>query len=157
MVRGGRENKCHHESLGYWETRTGARGIWRKIITSFFFHKRACGENGSENVQKMEQETGRASFVGHGCSVVRFWVMGEAEGSHGSITRPGSLSPAPTSISHDPEMPTDLPYAADAEDSLSYDELQVRPHLLNEFVGSSDFQSPRCSVSSIRGRYPSHT
>ena len=35
-------------------------------------------------------------------------------------------------------MPTELPYAADAEDSLSYDELQVQPHPLDDFVRSSD-------------------
>ena len=52
----GRENKCHHESLGYWETRTDGRGIRRKIITSVVFDKSACSEeNGSENVQKMKQ------------------------------------------------------------------------------------------------------
>jgi len=34
-----------------------------------------------------------------------------------------------------PNMPTELPYAADAEDSLSYDELQVSLCLLEVFVG----------------------
>jgi len=56
-----------------------------------------------------------------------------------------------------PKMPTELPYAADAEDSLSYDELQVSPHPLKEFVGSANTRSRRCSVSNTRGRYHSRT
>ena len=46
MVRGRREreNKCHHESLGYWETRAGGAGIRKKIITSVVFRERFCSE-----------------------------------------------------------------------------------------------------------------
>ena len=73
-VREERENKCHHKSLGYWETRTDGTGIWRKIITSVVLRKRTCNkENESDIVQKMRQEMRHASFVGHGCPAVCFW------------------------------------------------------------------------------------
>ena len=98
-VREERENKCHHKSLGYWETRTDGTGIRRKIITSVVLRKRACGGgNESDIVQKTRQEMGRASFVGHGCPTRCFWVV-EGEESRRSITRRSPSSPTPTSTS----------------------------------------------------------
>ena len=49
-------------------------------------------------------------------------------------------------------MTTELPYAADAEVSLSYDELEVRePLVLDPFIHRSIFRPyPRCYGHSIR-------
>lgn len=89
-------------------------------------------KNGLEIEQKMEEETVLASFVGHGSPAMCFWVMEDEENLR-SITRQGRnpriphpLPPSPPLTPTHPKMPTELPYAADAEDSLSYDELQVR-------------------------------
>ena len=80
MVREERENKCHHESLRYWETRTDGTGIRKKIITSVVLRKRTCSEeNGSDVAQEMRQEVGCTSFVGHGYPATCFWVMGDEE------------------------------------------------------------------------------
>ena len=45
-------------------------------------------------------------------------------------------------------MPTELPYAADAEMSLDYDELEVRPHFLYAIPTTSSifFSGPTASV-----------
>ena len=118
-----RENKCHHESLGYWETRTDGRGIRRKIITSVVFDKSACSkENGSENVQKMKQ---RRYVPASSAMATQRCVFGRWEKGTVGRSRARVLShPFPLTRQR-PTMSTELPYAADAEDSLSYDELQV--------------------------------
>ena len=88
-------------------------------------------------------------------SAMVLWVM-EGEESRGSITFPNPLIHSHLHQSH-PNMPTELPYAADAEDSLSYDELQVCILLLQVFIDSADTQSFRCFASSTRGRWRSPT
>ena len=55
------------------------------------------------------------------------------------------------------KMSTDLPYAADAEDSLSYDELEVRLHLLKESINSAYARASRSFASNTRRRYRSRT
>ena len=157
-MRGERENKCHHESLGYWETRAGGTGIRRKIITSVFFRERTCNEeNESEIVQKTKEGDIRASFVGHGCTATCFWVM-EAGENRRSITRPATSPLIHFHLLHPhSEMPTELPYAADAEDSLSYDELQVRLRLSNQVADSADTLFSRSSASNTKRRYHSRT
>jgi len=81
----------------------------------------------------------------------------EGEESHRSISAPKSFLTHSHFYQPHLKMPTELPYAADAEDSLSYDELQVWLHLSKVFVGSADAQVSRCSASNIRRRYHSRT
>ena len=138
-VRGERENKCHHESLGHWETRRGGTGIKKRTITSFFLRERAYKGENQKNWQEMKQKIERASFVGHGCPTMCFSGDGKMERTARVDHCAGRDSSSSSSHSHHhlhlSSMPTELPYAADAEDSLSYDELQVRHPMLMRFWG----------------------
>ena len=80
----------------------------------------------------------------------------EPQADHHAPGRNQLPHPASTPTATKPKMPTELPYAADAEDSLSYDELQVRLLSLKwRFVGCADVRSFRSSASNTRRRYRS--
>ena len=107
----------------------------------------------SENERKIKRDIERASFVCHGAFLDDGRGWREPQVDH--CARSSSVFTVFHFHHHHPKMPTELPYAADAEDSLSYDELDVRPHSLKWFVGCADARSFRCSASNTGRRYHS--